>query len=135
MTKLAPVPFNLSKLRDVVRNDVKKASYEKLVAKLNNMDTSEFVLKTKYQADKAELDKKTPDLTSFVKKTKITELESKIPNVSSLATKTALTAVEKIPSHNSLVKKQNITQKIVNLKRNLLITIMTDILLLQNLKL
>ena len=58
MTKLAPVPFNLSKLRDVVRNDVKKASYEKLVAKLNNMDTSQFVLKTKYQADNAELDKK-----------------------------------------------------------------------------
>ena len=58
MTKLAPVPFNLSKLRDVVRNDVKKVSYEKLVAKLNNMDTSAFVLKTKYQADKAELDKK-----------------------------------------------------------------------------
>ena len=58
MTKLAPVPFNLSKLRDVVRNDVKKTSYEKLVAKLNNMDTSAFVLKTKYQADKAELDKK-----------------------------------------------------------------------------
>ena len=58
MTKLAPVPFNLSKLRDVVRNDVKKVSYEKLVAKLNNMDTSAFVLKTKYQADKSELDKK-----------------------------------------------------------------------------
>ena len=74
-------------------------------------------------------------MTSFVKKTKLTELESKIPDASSLATKTALTAVEKIPSHNSLVKKQNITQKKVSLKRNLLITIMTDIFLLQYLKL
>ena len=35
-----------------------------------------------------------PDVTNFVKKTKLTELENKIPDVSSLATKTALTAVE-----------------------------------------
>ena len=70
MTKLAPVPFNLSKLRDVVRNDVKKASYEKLVAKLNNMDTSQFVLKTKYQADKAELDKKLLTWLALLRKQK-----------------------------------------------------------------
>ena len=106
-----------------------------MAAKVSNIDTSGFVLKTKYQTYKTELEKNIPNVTDFVKKTKVAELESKIPNVSSLATKTALTAVEKIPSHNSLVKKQNITQKIVNLKRNLLITIMTDILLLQNLKL
>ena len=70
MTKLAPVPFNFSKLRDVVRNDVKKASYEKLVAKLNNMDTSAFVLKTKYQADKAELDKKLLTWLALLRKQK-----------------------------------------------------------------
>ena len=40
------------------------------------------------------LENKIPDLTEFVKKTKLTELEKKIPDVSSLATKTALTAVE-----------------------------------------
>ena len=58
--KLAPVPVDLSKLSDVVKNDVvKKAVYDKLVAKVNNIDTSEFVLKTKYQTDKAELDKNT----------------------------------------------------------------------------
>ena len=50
----------MSKLSDVVKNDVvKKAVYDKLVAKVNNIDTSEFVLKTKYQTDKAELDKNT----------------------------------------------------------------------------
>ena len=44
--KLAPVPVDLSKLSDVVKNDVvKKAVYDKLVAKVNNIDTSEFVLK------------------------------------------------------------------------------------------
>ena len=57
--KLAPVPVDLSKLSDVVKNDVvKKAVYDKLVAKVNNIDTSLFVLKTKYQTDKAELEKK-----------------------------------------------------------------------------
>ena len=64
-------------------------------------------MKTKYQTDKTELEKKIPDLTDFVKKTKLTELENKISDVSSLATKTALTAVEnKIPDVSSLVKKK-----------------------------
>ena len=61
-------------------------------------------------------------------------LENKIPDASSLAAKTALSVVEnKIPSVSSLVKKQTMTQKLVSLKRNLLITIMTNILLLQSL--
>ena len=90
----------MSKLSDVVKNDVvKKTVYDKLVAKVNNIDTSDFVLKTKYQTDKTELEKKIPDVTDFVKKTKLTELENKIPDVSGLATKSALTAVEnKIPN-------------------------------------
>ena len=47
--KLAPVPVDLSKLSDLVKNDVvKKAVYDKLVAKVNNIDTSDFVSKTKY---------------------------------------------------------------------------------------
>ena len=51
--KLVSVPVDLSKLSDVVKNDVvKKAVYDKLVKKLNNIDTNRFVLKTKYDADK-----------------------------------------------------------------------------------
>ena len=43
----------------VVKNDViKKAVYDKLVEKVNNIDISGFVLKTKYQTDKLELEKK-----------------------------------------------------------------------------
>ena len=58
--KLVPVPVDLSKLKDVVKNDVvKKTLYGKLVAKVNNIDTSDSVLKTKYETDKTELDKKT----------------------------------------------------------------------------
>ena len=38
--KLAPVPVDLSKLSDVVKNDVvKKTVYDKLVAKVDNIDT------------------------------------------------------------------------------------------------
>ena len=62
--KLAPVPVDLSKLSDVV----KKAVHDKLVTKVNNIDTSEFVFKTKYQTEKAGLEKKIPNVTDFVKK-------------------------------------------------------------------
>ena len=52
------VPVYMSKLSDVVRNDVvKKAVNDKLVAKVNNIDTSTFVLKTKYQTNKIVLGK------------------------------------------------------------------------------
>ena len=67
--KLAPVPVDLSKLSDVVKNDVvKKAVYDQLAAKVNNIDTNDFVLKTKYQTDKAELEKKIPNVSNLVKK-------------------------------------------------------------------
>ena len=57
--KLAPVPVDLRKLSDVVKNDVvKKAVYDKLAAKVNNIDTRAFVSKTKYQTDKTELQTK-----------------------------------------------------------------------------
>ena len=43
--KLAPVLFDLSKLSDVVKNDVvKKTVYDKLGAEVNSIDTSVFVL-------------------------------------------------------------------------------------------
>ena len=96
----------MSKLSDVVNNDViTKAVYNRLAAKIK-IDTSDCVLKTKYQTEKTELEKKIPDLADFVKKTNLTELENKIPDVSSLAGKTALTVVEnKITSVTILVKK------------------------------
>ena len=63
----------------------------------------------------------------MLKKAKHTELENKIPDVNSLATKTALIAVEnKIPNASNLVKKQTITQKILKLKKNLLIIIIDN---------
>ena len=116
--KLLPVPIDLSKLSDVVKNDVvKKVVYDKLVSKVN-IDTSDFVLKTKYQTDKAELEKKISDVTNLVKKRKLTELENKIPDVSNSATTNALTAVEtKIPSVSNLVKKTDYDTKITEIEK------------------
>ena len=90
-------------MSDVVKNDVvKKAAYDKLAAKLSNVDTIIFALKTKYQTDKR-------------------ELKNKIPEFSSLATKTTSTAVEnKIPDVRSLVKKKtNYETKISDLEKKL----------------
>ena len=49
----------MSKLSDLVKNDVvKKPVYDKLVAKVNNINISGFALKTKYDTDKSDLRKK-----------------------------------------------------------------------------
>ena len=90
--KLVPAPVDLSKLSDVVKHDVvKKDLHDKLVAKVDIIDASGFVLKTKYDTDKSELENRIPDTSGLVKKTdydaKITEIEGKIPDVSNLATK------------------------------------------------
>ena len=97
--KLVPIHVDLSKLSNVVKNDVfKKTLYNKLVAKVDNTDTSDFVLKTNYSTKITEIENKIPNTSDLVKKTnyntKIIELENKIPDISNLATKTALTTVE-----------------------------------------
>ena len=94
------VPVDLAKLSNVVKNDVvKKTEYNKLVTKVDNIDTANFVKKTMYENDGSyfedktnKIDKKIPDVTSLVKKTyfntKVTEIEGKITDVSSLVKKT-----------------------------------------------
>ena len=91
--KLIPVPVDLGKLSDVVKNDVlKKAVYDKLVEKVNNSDTSGFVLKTKYDTGKTELENKNaisqafhrefvPNHHYIIDKSK---LEKKIPDIVNL---------------------------------------------------
>ena len=131
--KLATVPVDLSKLSNVVKNDVvKKTVYDKLVAKVNNIDTNGLVKTIDYNTKITEIEDKISDSSSFVKKTdyntKIAEIEGKIPDISGLATKTALTTVEnKIPSVTGLVKKTNYNTKI-----NSVVIIMINMLLLQS---
>ena len=116
--KLVPVPVDLSKLSDVVKNV--------------------FVKKDVYNAKIKNIEDKIPDITNLTTKTtlsaKINEAKGEIPNITNLATTSDLTAVEnKIPSVSNLIKKLTITQELVKLKRKLLIIIMINRLLLHNL--
>ena len=101
-----------------------KKLYDILVARVDNIDTSDFVLKTKYNTGKTELENKIPDVSGVVKKTnyntKITELENKITDISNLATKTALSAIEKkIPSVSNLIKKTDYNTKVTEIENKL----------------
>ena len=119
LDKSNTVPVDLSKLSNVVNNDVvKKTVHDKSVAKVNNIDISGSVSKTKYDKKNkiSDANKKIPDTKGLVKKTdynsKITVLENKIPSISGLAANSALTAVEnKIPDIGSLVKKTDYNAK------------------------
>ena len=46
---------------------LKKTVYNKLATEVNNIDTCRFLLKTKYNTDKLELEKKITDISNFVK--------------------------------------------------------------------
>ena len=57
--KLTPVQGDLAKLSNVVKNDVvKKTDYDKLVNKVNRIDTTNFVSKTKYEKDGSDFEDK-----------------------------------------------------------------------------
>ena len=84
---MVPVPVDVSKLRDVVKNDVvKKTEYDELFKKANAIDTSEFVKKTNYDS-------------------KVNEIKGEIPRITGLATTTALYVKSKIPNVSDLVKQ------------------------------
>ena len=59
IAKLTPVPNDLIKLSNVVKDHVvKKTEYNKLVTKVNNIDITNFVSKTKYEKYGSDLEKK-----------------------------------------------------------------------------
>ena len=146
--ELTPVPNDFVKLSNVVKNDVvKNTAYDKLVTKVDNIDTTKFVLKTTYDIDKSEAEKRAKlpidllkndspatkselvavenkilDANSVIKKTdlnaKITEIENKIPSITSLATNSALIPVKnEIPDVSSLIKKTDYNTKISEIER------------------
>ena len=86
--KLASAPVDLSKLSDVVKNDiVKKDVYNAMIK----------VIKDKIH-----------DITNLATNTifdaKMNEVKNEIPNITNLATTTALIAVEnKIPDHSKYI--------------------------------
>ena len=134
--KLKTVPDDLAKLSNVVKNDVvKKTEYNTLKNKVDAIDTSGFVSRTKFTADTNALvdkidkvEKKISDITSLATKSSVTRLiteqedytdkvNKKVPDISGLASKTELTAVEnKIPDATGLVKKSDYTAEIILIK-------------------
>ena len=141
------MPDNLAKLSNVVKNDtVKKVDFSPLKIKVDDIDTSNFVLKSKFENYVKDLDDKTdklneniPDITNLATKSsinsllptstfnsKITEVENKIktadgkiPDTSNLTTKTELTSVgNKIPSTDGFVKKTDYATEITSTKKD-----------------
>ena len=95
--KLLPVPVNLSKLLDLVNNNIVKRDVYN--AKINNIEDE------------------IPDITNLATKAflnaKTNDVKDEIPSITNLATKTALNAVEnKIPSVSNLVKKTGYNTKV-----------------------
>ena len=123
------MPNDLAKLSNVVKNDVvKKTGYNTLKNKVDAIDTSAFVTKTKFTTDTNALDdkidrveNKIPDISALATKSSVTTLiaeqedytdkvKKKIPDISGLASKTELTAVEnKIPDVSSLATASALT--------------------------
>ena len=57
--KLTPAPNDLAKLSNVVKNDViKNTEYNTLVTKVNGIDSTNFVSKTKYERDGSDFEDK-----------------------------------------------------------------------------
>ena len=118
------MPDDLTKLSNVVKNDVvKKTEYNTLKSKVDGIDTSAFIARTKFTADTKSLDdkidkveKKIPVLTNFVTtarfnheknllatKTALTTVENKIPDIINLATKTSLSSLLPVSTFNCKV--------------------------------
>ena len=107
---------------------LKKTEYNSLKTKVDNINTTNFVLKTKYEKDGSDfedkiskIDKKIPNISSLITKrnfnTKITEIEGKTPDIKNLASKTELTPVEnKIPSISNWVTKTDYATDITKIK-------------------
>ena len=138
--KLVAVSVDLSKLNDLVKNDVvKKDAYNAKIKDIKDKiaDIIELATTTTLNAKINEAKNEIPSITNLAAtaafNAKINEVQNEIPNITNLATTTALTAVDnKMLEIQS--KKLTITQKLVKFKiKLLLIMIMINMLLLKNL--
>ena len=113
VAKLVTVPIDLSKLSDVIENDVLKKDacnvkikyIEGNIPYITNLATG-TTLNAKINEVKKEIPSITNLTTTAALNDKINEVKNKIPNITNLATATGLTDVEnKIPNASDLVKK------------------------------
>ena len=91
VNKLVPVPIDLSKVIDVVKNDVvKKDIYNAKIKIIENeiSDIPNLATNTSLNAKKNGVKIKIPNIANLATTTAITAVENKIPNVSDLLKKT-----------------------------------------------
>ena len=138
--KLVAVSVDLSKLNDLVKNDVvKKDAYNAKIKDIKDKiaDITELATTSTLNAKINEAKNEIPSITNLAAtaafNAKINEVQNEIPNITNLATTTALTAVDnKMLEIQS--KKLTTTQKLVKFKiKLLLIMIIINMLLLKNL--
>ena len=98
---LVPVPVDLRKLSDVVKNDVvKKDVHNALIKNIEDKipDITNFATNTTLNGKINEVKNEMPSFTNLVTATalnaQINEVKNKIPNIRNFATTGALTAVE-----------------------------------------
>ena len=98
VNKLLPVPVDLSKLSDLVKNDVvkKHAKIKHIDDKIPNITNlaTNTTINTKINEVKREISSITNLATNAALNAKINEVKDKIPNTTNLATTTDLTALE-----------------------------------------
>ena len=103
--KLLPVPVDLNKLSDVVKNDIVKKHVYNKIPNIRNL-ASNTTLKNKVNEVKNEISSIINLATNSSLNTKTKEVKREILGVTNLATTAAFTTVEnKIPNFNDLVKK------------------------------
>ena len=114
--KLVPIPVDLSKLGDVVKNDVvKKTDYNAKITEIENKipDISNLATKTTLTS----VENKISNIHGLATKTELTTVENKISDISNLATKTALTNLSNtVPDINTLIKKSDYDTKIAEIE-------------------
>ena len=125
--KLVPVPVDLSKLSDVVKNDVvKKDVYNAKIKNIEDKIPDITNLATNASANakindvKGEIPSNTNLAVTAALNAKTNEIKGEIPNITNLATTSTLTAVEiKMPSISNLVKKTDYNTKISEIEKKI----------------
>ena len=114
----------------ILKNKVDKLDINKLVpvtvdlSKLSNMVKDEVVKKTEYNAQTKNIEDKILDISNLASETilntKINEVKNEIPSIRGLTTTSALTAVEnKLPNVSKSVKKTDYDTKVSEINKKI----------------
>ena len=129
VNKLVPVPVDLSKLSDVVKNDVVEKYVYNAKIKIIEDKISDITNLATITTLNAKINGSKGEISSITKLTTTASLNAKVNEVK---VTTALTEI-KILNVSNLLKKNDYNIKVNKIKRKSLIIIVINILLLQDL--